>query len=162
MFSRQWFPPDSQVGISKIGLDFEYLLRSKKYDTALKICINNIKNEKNYWKRQYKRLMHLVSLYFTSIHTRQKKIYIYFNGFWPDFDVKEIKFWIFKCFIKRVKCSYHTSEDIQSSDILIESCYDLLYHQNEHLTKILFLGENVRPFFSNYDYSISFDRSSMV
>ena len=162
MFGRQWFPPDSQVGISNVGLDFEEQLRLKDYDTALKLCIDNINNNKNYWKRQYKRLMHLQSYYFANKQNISKNIAIYFNGFWPDFDESENQILDFlNASSYELNVSYHSSKDIQSSDILLESCYGSpLSVKYEHLTKILFLGENVRPFYSHYDYSMSFDRST--
>ena len=106
--------------------------------------------------------MHLQSLHFRSINARNKKIAVFFNGFWPDFDEKDNQILDFlNASSKQLNLLYYTSKDIQSSDILVESCYGPpLLSKCEHLTKILFLGENVRPFFSNYDYSISFDRSS--
>lgn len=160
MFGRQWFPPDSQVGLSNVGLEFEELLRLKNYDTALKLCLDNITNNKSYWKRQYKRLMHLQSFYVANKRNKSKKISIYFNGFWPDFDERENQILDFlNASSYELDISYHSSKDIQSSNILLESCYaPPLSSKYEHPTKILFLGENVRPYYSNYDYSISFDR----
>ena len=160
MFGRQWFPPHSQVGISNVGLEFEELLRTKDYDSALKLCIGNINTNKDYWKRQYRRLMHLQSFYLANKQNKTKNIAIYFNGFWPDFDEKENQLLDFlNASSYELNISYHSSSDIQSSDILLESCYGPpVSSKYEHLTKILFLGENVRPFYSQYDYSISFDR----
>ena len=50
------------------------------------------------------------------------------------------------------------TDKIEEADIVIESCYgNSIIDQNENTVNILFLGENVRPRYSEYDISLTSD-----
>lgn len=154
MFQRQWFPPDSQIGITQEALKFESYLIRKKFSKARSICIANKDQNISYWKRQYYRLQRIES------HgmNRYQHVSVSFSGFWPDFSSSDNQL---LDFIKLAAQSLKINLEVVSSqeaDINFYSCYGNISYCNNSATKVIFLGENVRPSYQLFDYSLGFDR----
>ena len=89
-------------------------------------------------------------------------IFLMWEGFWPDMNSKDCQILDF------LKESLPDEEFLVTNnsgkaDILISSCLgknNPISRKYNHCFKILFLGENLRPYFSNYDLSISSDINS--
>lgn len=153
MFQRQWHSPGSQIGLESRAIRFEHSLISHDYSQSSTILSEiNDNRTKDYWFRQKSRLDHLKS-------RSNSVLYVSFEGFWPGFDPHNnqlldylvLAFLDIKKPIKIVPPSGHT-------DINIVSCYSNQLILPANATQILFLGENVRPNFSSFDYSIGFDQ----
>ena len=78
-----------------------------------------------------------------------------FCDFWGDFDYSN------NFFIYYLKSLFGEVSlvDIKDADILIYSCFGSKHHSadRKRTKKIFFTGENIRPNFSECDYSFSFD-----
>lgn len=81
---------------------------------------------------------------------------IAYVDFWGGFD--PIEFWITR--LLRSKYEVEISDPF-NSDLIIGSCFgnSIRLFEKSKAIKILFLGENVRPSYNFYDYSLSFDYS---
>lgn len=160
MFDRQWFGPGSQIALREEALAYESLLRRRDYSKANEFAtamINSLQDskERRFWKRQRMRGIRL--------HERSNissTIGVAFQGFWPGFrsDDNEI-------FNLLQHAAAFIGAEIEHNDsdpdLLIYSCFgDPAFDKFSHATRILYLGENVRPDFSETDYSMTFDMSS--
>ena len=79
---------------------------------------------------------------------------IAYVDFWGGFDPAE--FWMTR--LLRSKYQVEIS-DPSDSNLIIGSCFgnSIRFFEKSKVIKILFLGENVRPSYDFYDYSLSFD-----
>jgi len=157
MFQRQWFSPNKQIGLGQEAKAFESLLKAKLYNEALDICKSSRSHpdRSTYWNRQLCRLAHMRELnQCATLSSNLRKVY--FSSFWPGFDFYNNQILDTLNFFFSGQLVLEGVEAPELSDIIIESCYGPPC-KALHATKILFLGENVRPNYSDYDYSISFD-----
>lgn len=159
MFARQWFGPGSQVALGEEALAFEKLLRKRQYSKAIEIANGKVytvagSKSHNFWLRQRLRGLRLQQRCNTV-----SVVSVAFRGFWPGFreDDNEI-----------LNVLKHTANIIGAKvelncldpDLLIFSCFgDQCFDEFQRATRILYLGENVRPDFSETDYSLTFDMS---
>lgn len=125
------------------------------------IC-NSFGENRTYWKRFYARLRHLER---RSTSREKHKINYSVFDFWPGMDPRNCQ--IVDLF-KRA-CSHkewHYTQTPEESDIIFSSCYgsERLKHVNSTMQAlhVLYLGENVRPRYDIYDYSLSFDQFSYL
>jgi hypothetical protein len=159
MFGRQWFGPASQVALEGEALDFESLVRKRKYSTALEFATKNIDrgtggHAYGFWLRQRQRVLRLQQRNMTNNY-----ISVAFRGFWPGF--KEDDNEIFNILLSAAQIvGYGLTLDSKDPDLLIFSCFsEPCFEKFDRATRILYLGENVRPDFSATDYSLTFDMS---
>jgi len=157
-FPRQWFPPHFALGLSTNSILFDSLLSQKRFVDAHALVINELeKDSRGYWDRMHKKLTR-IEKYYSSKHT-SKYIRIIFLSFWPNFDIEsnQVLDWI------RLSCQgleVKIVKDPYDADIAIFSCYgnnSYYFPHTEHCDRWLFLGENVRPEFFNYDCCLGFD-----
>ncbi|QNJ27808.1 glycosyltransferase family 10 [Synechococcus sp. A15-24] len=153
MFQRQWHSPGSQIGLEDHSIKHEYSLIKHDYRNAIsnidKYC-NSSQNK--YWTRQKSRLKHILS-------RKTDCINISFEGFWPDFnciDNQILDFIRLAVIDKNLQINIIPSSP--DTDINFSSCYGQYLVLPSNATQILFLGENVRPNFLNFDYSAGFDQ----
>ena len=160
MFEKQWFSQTAQEGLCNDALLFEKEISKKNIDRCISIIKKNIPKNKEYWKRMEKRLIHIVK--------RQKHfnltgikppIFLMWEGFWPEMDYQDCQIldYLKESFPDE---NFVTTKRFGKADILISSCFgknNKVSRKYNHCFKILFLGENLRPFYSQYDLSISSD-----
>lgn len=81
---------------------------------------------------------------------------ISYIDFWPNFEPEN--FWITR-FLKNYYKNIEISKNPNESDVIFGSCFgcSISLVKNNKAKKILFLGENVRPNYEFYDFSLSFD-----
>ena len=160
MFEKQWFSEASQEGLGNDALNFEKEISKRNIDKCLNIIKNSNSKNKDYWKRMEKRLKNISKRKKKYILTGVKPpIFLMWEGFWPDMNSKDCQILDF------LKESLPDEEFLVTNnsgkaDILISSCLgknNPISRKYNHCFKILFLGENLRPYFSNYDLSISSD-----
>jgi hypothetical protein len=160
MFGRQWFGPGSQVALEEDALAFECLVRKREYTRALELAHNRVKTPdsarlQDFWKRQLNRVLQL------RIRSRtSSNISVAFSGFWPSFNSNDNEILNFL----RHASSLIGVDIITSNldpDLLVFSCFgNPELNKYQKATRVLYLGENVRPDFSETDYSLTFDQSS--
>ena len=161
MFNRQWFGPASQIGLETSSLAFENYLKSKDYSSAIELALsflNKTTDYKHYWKRQVQRALHLQQR--SSISNLRIKFINFWNGFNPH-NNEILNFIKYFGSLHNLKCEVVTSG---RCDIEFYSCFDNSSSYSEPYqgaTRILYLGENVMPSFTNYDYSLSFEMSDL-
>lgn len=160
VFGRQWFPPKCQIGLTDSALELEVLLRNRKFTNAINLSIKCLSYEdeardfhyRSFWKRQIKR-----SLRLSSRNPSQSSILIRYLGFWPGFDENNNE--IHNLMSEASSClglNLHVTN--AKADIEVHSIFDSIQHSvDDGATKVLYLGENVRPHYMNVDYSLSFD-----
>ena len=165
-FARQWFEPGSQTGISLEGLELEDLIQSAKYYKALEFISKQCQiYSAGYWHRQYKRLSNIIEIQTGSRCFGRDSINLYFSDFWPNFCPSNNQILDILSYSLRMGGS---SREIQltniprQADIVVFSCYGNLRTLSDcpQATRVLFLGENVRPRYDLFDYSLSFDLNS--
>jgi len=154
MFNRQWFPPGSQEGLTQESLLFEDALADRSYDRALHILSRACKGNASFWRRQYRRALALANRDYES----ERRLTVFWDGFWPDFDIYNNQF---LHLLRASSPTYNivSTTDPRLCDISFFSCYGTFkaLEHTRHTTRILFLGENVRPSFSEFDYCLSSD-----
>jgi hypothetical protein len=160
MFERQWFRPGSQVALEEDALTFESLLRKREYIKATELANGKINSPNpqmsyHFWTRQLHRAFKL--------QTRSREnsdISVMFSGFWPGFNSGDNEI---------LNLLRHASSIIglnikltnSDPDLFIFSCFGAEnLNQFRQATRLLYLGENVRPDYSTTDYSLTFDISS--
>ena len=155
MFERQWFDQSTQAGLHNEFVHFEHLLATKRYCAAWEVLFSSKHiTPRSYQLRQSKRL------YYISQRPAYNSIYIAFDGFWPNFNYKSsLIYQIFLLAADQLNLHLTHTNNPHLADILISSCFPNQFssHSCAHCTHVLFLGENVRPSYSNYDYSFTFD-----
>ena len=158
MFERQWHHPLTQFGLSADVRCFESLLMEKKFSLAAEhlFAINDI--SVSYKKRQFRRLQWLEKR-MLDVDAR-KTVRVYFHGFWPNMDYSNCQL------LDLIRASspdlqVDSTDSVDEADILFQSCYtDILPdHVGAQALRLIFLGENVRPSYTSFDYSFSFDMS---
>lgn len=161
MFERQWFDPWSQVGLSNEALAHENLLKQRRFDDSLDIATRQLilaqaraTPQAEFWKRQVHRNLSMSRN--PNKAYRSRTISIAFAGFWNTFDIHNNEI---LNFIRDV-CSEHDCQVTISTvnpDIVVSSCFGNVPKYLQKCTQILYLGENVRPQYRQYDFSISHD-----
>jgi hypothetical protein len=159
MFGRQWFEPGSQVALEDDALIYEALVRKRLYAKAFEFV--NYKLDSTactkshcFWLRQRQRVRQLqMRNHSTSV------IRVAFSGFWPSFEPDDNEL----LNIVRHAASlagFIVQIDYSNPDLLLFSCFGEP-QPNEYLgaTRLLYLGENVRPDYRDTDYSLTFDMS---
>lgn len=151
-FGRQWFHPDSQIGLNQSVIVFEKLLLRRDYSGALEYC--NLQQQNTYWdrrKRQIKQVMKNIA------RDRRERL-VYFEGMWPDhnpWDNQIIDL------LRRALPLYFINVTLvpEEADISIYSCYQSSYSlsRTAQSIRILFLAENIRPSYTHFDISITND-----
>ena len=159
MFQRQWFPLKSQIGLCNEPLNFENLLNTHQYEKCREIINNNLNSDKEYWGRMRNRLIHLIDRNKNyKIHGKKPNIYIFWHGFWPKFNVDDNQILDFlKSSSPNQK--FKSTTRPKQADIFLTSCLgrEKIDKKFNHCFRIIFIGENVRPYFRNYDLSLSSD-----
>jgi len=160
MFGRQWFGAGSQSPLDEEALIYESLLRSRQYGKAVDLAnrqINTLAVEHssyNYWRRQYLRGLRLKQR-----NNTNSIISVFFSGFWPGFRQEDNEL---LNMLKHVGILIGSEIVLSSNnpDLLIFSCFgDPGLNRFPSSTRILYLGENVRPDYTSADYSLTFDVS---
>ena len=158
MFGRQWFPKNSQYGLTPKALQFEESLVSKRFANSRSIVISSYSENPTYWARMWRRYKHLEA---RTGHGISGRITYSMFGFWPDMDPCQSQIIdFFKAAEPSLAWDYH--QDPRKADIVFASCYATNYtdffESSNHAMRILFLGENIRPYYSDYDLTLSFDQ----
>jgi hypothetical protein len=159
MFGRQWFGPTSQMGLEEKALDFEQLLRKREYSTAIELASAEVSPStdgvtKRFWLRQRQRACRLQERCKTTNY-----VAIAFMGFWPGFREDDNEVLNLLSYAANL-VGLGVRIDKSDPDLLIFSCFgDQDLNRFSRATRLLYLGENVRPDFSHADYSLSFDIS---
>lgn len=157
LFGRQWFSSDAQIGLDRTVLHYEGCIRSKEFSKAREL-LSTLRRSgipDYYLERQSQRLEKI------ACRKRNVPLYFHFSHFWPNFKARETYFWrLIKklCHNTGLLCSI--TYDPEEADIVISSCFNMVKQtcgQASASTRILYLGENVRPSYSMYDYSVSSD-----
>lgn len=157
MFPRQWHSAQSQLGLLSCFLDFEYSLRHSNFALAESILFENFYLDSSFVYRHFKRLRFIQRF----VSSKANHLTYSFVDFWPDHDPLNSQLLDFvKHSAPHLKFSH--ASDYRHADIVFCSCYGNtdLNSLSPHSTRILFLGENVRPQYYFYDYSLSFDIDS--
>jgi len=166
MFARQWFDRDSQQGLQQHWLNYEYYLQTRQIEACLRLL--NIASaspslgQPAYVQRQSKRLRHIQE------KKHRSTITIFFHSFWPSFSYESSIFpSLFDDALKlilRDDMRIEITDRPEFCDIAISSCFpsssDHINDSLTHATSVLYLGENVRPSYANYDYSFTSDRET--
>jgi len=155
MFGRQWFPESSQIGLTKLAISVEQHLNNKKYDDALRVTdqIHKLSSDNFYCQRLWSRIQWLTA----RKRSGEKKLRIYYSNFWPDHDPSNCQLNdLIEAATGRQVISVM---DEEQADISMISCYgnSTSFNSASQSLKILFLGENVRPFYRSFDLSLSSD-----
>ncbi len=158
MYQRQWFAPDSQEGLTAQSLEIECDVRYKQYDIALQkiaLCIENSTTEfqRFFWERQYIRVKSLENFY----KSRKSVVSLWYEDFWPSFNPGDNELLnLLNLCCKQVGLRIELNQN--DPDLIIGSCFsNKNVLRKGKATRILYLGENVRPIYSMNDYSLSFD-----
>jgi hypothetical protein len=163
MFQRQWFAASDQSGLTPASQEFESCVRDRKYAHARSI-ISRLSESAfdDYWTRQSVRLRHLVG---RSNHKRNTltNLKVFWECFWPDFNSYDNQILDYFRY-SSPDLVFETTEDHRCADIVVTSCYgnSTIKPDQAPGLRILFLGENVRPSFSSFDLSLSFDICSYL
>jgi hypothetical protein len=155
MFNRQWFPIHSQYGLTKEALEFQNMLDMRSFRSAQDIIFNSFSSNRAYWKRQQYRLNHLVN------RNPYSDVRVHFVSFWPTFNLFNNQLLdFFRASVPDVTFTPVTQP--VEADVIVYSCYPSLPSTAifPHAKSFLFLGENVRPYFHDYDVSLTFDMDS--
>jgi hypothetical protein len=162
-FQRQWFPPKYSVGLSIEALRFQEFLNIKNFELAHEVVSQNYLKDQYYWSRQSSRLNRHKNRYYCHDSKRYaSSIKILFSGFWPDMNPGQCQLLDF-IRTSAPELRFEVITEASDADIVILSCYEDLssvLRSSTSADRWIFLGENVRPEYYNFDYSISFDLSS--
>ena len=153
MFARQWFPNGSQYGLTNSASQYRQLFESRSFTDCTAYIADHLDSYPDYWNRQLLRLKSILKL----LVSKQDVVYIFWDCFWPDFDIYNNQ--ILDYFRAAVDFNINSTTSPSEAQISIYSCYGNYnsFAQTRHTTRILFLGENVRPAYGEFDYSLSSD-----
>ena len=151
MFSRQFLSSSSQQGLTQVALDLEIAIRDSLFD-SWKLLHNSVFLTQDYRRRQALRLHHL------STRT-DGPIRLYFESFWNKFNPEtSYLFHLASHAASDLSSSLEVVVDPLLADVSIHSCFGKSPQSPfNHTTRVLYLGENVRPDYSIYDYSLTTD-----
>jgi len=158
MFGRQWHAPGSQEGLKEISLVFERLLTEHSLSQARSLLLNTNLLSRSYRKRLYRRLENIEGFKSANSSGIRRPVRIKWVHFWPDMDKHDNQLLDFIRFAAP-ELSIEVVNEEDECDICISSCYGAYQDADAdcQALKILFLGENVRPSYTRYDFSISSD-----
>lgn len=156
MFERQWFPPNSQLGLKANYLEIDQLIYKNELDKALARIHQLITEDHNFYSNHIlNRINHLQN-------RCSKSINIFYYGFWEDMDVNNCQ--LSDLLSLSASKSISVVNNPSQADISIFSCYkpitNEILKETDHTFRILFLGENVRPNYSFFDFTITSDAST--
>lgn len=161
MFERQWHHPLTQVGLCANVRRFESLVLERQFGLAAELLFAMDDIPVSYKKRQFRRLQWLEKR--KLVLGRKNIVHIYFHGFWPNMDRTNCQL------LDLIRASSPnlqvvSTDLIDDADILFQSCYTNILpdHIGAQALRLIFLGENVRPSYTTFDYSFSFDMSSYL
>jgi len=156
-FARQWFHPSQAIGLSESAIKFESCLKNKDFQACSHIAHSNLDNDSEYWTRQFNRLQRIVHFHAVNRGLATPILQVAFYGFWPDFSADHNQILDYLR-LSAVGLNPVVCSDLRKADIVFYSCY----HDNtpsfglsQAADRWLFLGENVRPQFRDYDFSLS-------
>jgi hypothetical protein len=158
VFGRQWHAPGSQEGLKEISIVFERLLAEHKLDQARSLVLNTNLLTRSYRKRLYRRLENIEDFKSAMTSGIRRPVRIKWLNFWPNIDKYDNQLIDFIRFAApELNIEVVNEEDV--CDISISSCYGAYQDvdSDSQALKILFLGENVRPSYTPYDFSITSD-----
>jgi hypothetical protein len=144
-----------QIGLSSTALKIEYLININKLKEA-RLNVDNLYEETRdlyYCQRLEYRIKHL--------NNNRKRfrncINIYFENFWLGHESLDSQFTDF--LFTSLDRTITIVSDPYEADIILYSCYNNKNPANIALQafNIIFLGENVRPYFRDYDLSLTSD-----
>ena len=159
MFQRQFFPKKSQIGLCDEALRFNECLINHKFNICEKIISENAESDRLYWNRMNKRINHIIERKKQyKIKGRKPPIYIYWHGFWPNMNTEDCQILDFLKESLKDENLVRTYK-AKKADIFICSCLgkEITSKKFDHCLKIIFLGENIRPYYKNYDLSLTSD-----
>ena len=150
------------MGLTEAALEFEAALNSRDFNKSQKILISSLydahESKSNthvtFWTRQRSRLHAILNLYKRPrFHLR-----IFFCDFWSGFIPDESPL------LELLRLSLEpyvlvVTFDVYKADIIISSCFgsSSIAPTLPILANCLYLGENVRPSFTQFDFSLTFD-----
>ena len=155
MFQRQWFDSNSQQGLKADAIRYDELLRRGRAMDAYALLRQRREKNPQYWERRYlqlKKVMHLKKI-------SRKENYVCFSGFWPDFSCCDNQILDLLRMAFPGKVILGTTE-IDNAVISFWSCYEdprTVINSKDATLRVLFLGENVRPCYQHFDYSLTSD-----
>ncbi len=161
MFERQWHHPLSQAGLQERVNQLESYILNKQYDIASRLLFSIDNIPLYYKKRQFRRLQWLIRR--NEISSLSKVVKVLFHGFWPDMDPVNCQLLdILQASSPSLRFTVTKRGD--EADILFQSCYtdSLPTEFAPQALRLLFLGENIRPSYTAFDYSLSCDMSSYL
>ncbi len=158
MFNRQWFPPGSQYGLSHESKYYNKLLLEHKYGQVPSFISNVFSQNPEFWTRQYLRYRNILK----KQTIKKRQIAIFWDCFWPDFNIHDNQLLDLFRHNRTDYFNIISTSDPLEADISIYSCYGQYssLDKTKHTTRILFLGENVRPSYLQFDYSLTSDLCS--
>ena len=159
-FQRQWFPPKYGEGLATEALLFESYLSNREFGKAKQQIIDfKDKMNKDYWERMKIRLENIEVI--NQKQKSKKELKIAFSGFWPDFNpYSNPLLLLIRASVPELKVE--VTEKQNDAFIIIFSCFgdqSYIMNNNKYSSRWLYLGENVRPNYYDYDFSMSFDIS---
>jgi hypothetical protein len=151
LLSRQWFSYYDQTGLTLDASELEFHLVAKSYASSWATIRRSWKTHPMYYKRQAKRLLSL------SQRDPSLPIRFLFDGFWQGFDPWASPIFKLLSVLLQHEKGLRIVDTPNEADVLISSCFPCRFSPSEtdHCTKILFLGENIRPSYSGFDFSLT-------
>lgn len=140
-----------QAGLASQALMLEELLISGKTLEAWNLIKASNAQDINYYRRQAARFHHITT------RRSSTPLRLFFDGFWHGFVASESPILNIIQYAYRLHGSTRLVDNPEEADVAIYSCFPQSHPQEmtRHCTRILFLGENVKPCFGSYDYSLS-------
>lgn len=149
------------MALGEDALAFESLLRKRDYSKAMELAIGKINtfadsNERSFWIRQQLRGLRLLDR-----HNSRSSIGVAFQGFWPGFRSDDNEIFNLLQHASAI-IGLEITHNHTDPDLLVYSCFgDPCFNKFPAATRFLYLGENVRPDFSETDYCMTFEMSSL-
>ena len=170
VWGRQWFHHNDQIGLSDFGIELEHNVRTAQFDKCFTL-INNFSHLCGssrsldattvfFLKRQINRISKLQKHRFCARKLQNSfKLRIAFIDFWNNFNPRSSP--LYGLFSQIMKGKILLVDAHDAPDIVIGSCFGTSIRELSHssATHILYLGENLKPNYSLYDYSFSFEHN---
>lgn len=147
--------------MSRIALHHERLVRKGRLSESIAIACHQLslvhesnKSEIEFWKRQVHRSLAALRRIMRKQSTSE--IRVCFAEFWESFNPNSNEI---LNLLKEI-CNEHGCNLVVSAtdpDLMISSCFGGVHKKLNKCTNLLYLGENVRPQYRKYDFSISHD-----